>query len=103
MRKIIIAGMVLAAVCLFLQTEKAQAGDDWQWWLYTPVSFKPVKEVKVDATGMFRWKNDMKDYYYRGVITGGYYSVTSWMDLGVSYWYKETRKSTDADWVYTNT
>lgn len=102
MRNFILVGVVLAAASLCLPVEKTEAGDDWQWWLYTPVSFKPTEEIKADVTGMFRWKNDMKDYFYRGVISGAYYSVTSWMDLGAHYWYKETRTSTDTPWVYTN-
>ncbi|MFH1038118.1 MAG: DUF2490 domain-containing protein [PVC group bacterium] len=98
------AGVGLAAAgYFFLSAAAGRAGDDWEWWLYTPVSCKVTKEVKLDVTGMFRWKNDMKDYYYRSVIASGYYSLLPWMDVGASYWYKESRKSKDTDWVYTNT
>lgn len=79
------------------------AGDDWELWLYTPVSYKVTKEVKVDLTGIFKWKNDMEDFYYRSYLLGGYYSVTPWLDLGVHSWYKETRKTIQDDWGASNT
>jgi len=103
MKRIFLTGTALLALWFFLPAERVAGADDWQLWLYTPASCRPVKDVKIDATGMFRWKNDMKDYFYRGVITGGYYSLLPWMDLGAHYWYKETRKTTKSDWVYTNT
>jgi len=79
------------------------AGDDWELWFYAPVSYKVSKEVKVDLTGIFKWKNDMKDYYYRSYLLGGYYTVAPWLDLGLHSWYKETRKTVDDDWAGSDT
>ncbi len=89
---------VLAAGGLGSMVAPAQAGDDWEWWLYTPVSYRMAGEVRLDAQGMFRWKNDMKDYYYRGMIAGGSYAWRFWVSLGAHFWYKETRKSERSDW-----
>ncbi len=102
-RKLAAAAMVLALAGLVIPGGKARAGDDWEWWLYTPVGAKITKEVKADVTGMFRWKNDMKDYYYRSVIASAYYSLLPWMEVGASYWYKESRKTKDDPWSYVNT
>lgn len=99
-KRLLTAVALLAALtCL----PAARAGDDWEWWLYTPVSYKMAGDVKLDVQGMFRWKNDMKDYYYRGVIAGGSYALCPWVSVGAHFWYKETRKDKHADWVYTDT
>ncbi len=103
MRKLFLTGASLLAFSLFQPAGRAVAGDDWEWWLYTPASCRPAQEVKIDVTGMFRWKNDMKDYFYRSVISGGYYTPLPWLNLGAHYWYKESRSTTKSDWVYTNT
>ena len=101
MRKCLITAAVLVAVLASLTA--ARAGDDWEWWLYTPVSYKMVGDVKLDAQGMFRWKNDMKDYYYRGVIAGGSYALCPFVSVGAHFWYKEVRKDKESPWVYTDT
>jgi hypothetical protein len=103
MRKSIWVIALLSIASLWPGGKPAAAKDDWEWWLYTPASFKPASNVKLDVQGMFRWKNDMKDYYYRGVIAGGSYSVLPWLSLGGHFWYKEVRKDKHADWVYTDT
>ena len=92
--------IALTVAILVGMVRPARAGDDWEWWLYTPLVHRMAGNVKLDAQGMFRWKNDMKDYYYRGVIAGGSYSLTSWVYLGAHFWYKETRKDERSNWKY---
>ncbi|MDP8235713.1 MAG: DUF2490 domain-containing protein [Candidatus Erginobacter occultus] len=96
--------LIASALAAFLVCQPAaEAKDDWEWWLYTPVSYKMAGDVKLDAQGMFRWKNDMKDYFYRGVIVGGSYSLCPWVSVGGHFWYKEVRKDKSSPWVYTDT
>jgi len=101
MRKQLLIASTLAAFLVSLPA--AEAKDDWEWWLYTPVSYKMAGDVKLDAQGMFRWKNDMKDYYYRGVIAGGSYALCPYVSVGAHFWYKEVRKDKSSPWVYTDT
>ncbi len=103
MKKWVIAVAVWCLACLIRPVADGYSKDDWQWWVYTPVSYKITPEVKADVTGLFRWKNDMEDFYYRGCLVGGYYSLTPWLSLGGHYWFKETRSSTQTPWVETNT
>ncbi len=99
-KRLLIAAALAAALAVL---PAAEAKDDWEWWFTTPVSYQPVSGVRLNAEGMFRWKNDMKDYYYRGVITGGTYSVLPWVTVGGHFWYKEVRRDTNSPWVYTDT
>ena len=101
MRKILLAAGVLLTILAILPA--AKAGDDWEWWFTTPVSYKLDQDVKVDAEGLFRWKNDMKDIYYRSGIAGGSYSLCPWVSVGAHFWYKEVRKAKGSPWVYTDT
>ncbi len=103
MRRSVIGAIALIAALSLLPVSRAIAGDDWQWWMYVPVSYKPGNEVKVDVTGLFRWKNDMKDFYYRGFLAGGYYTVLPWFDVGAHYWFKEIRPTVQSPWYETNT
>ena len=82
-----------------LPVERAAAKDDWEWWIETPVTVKITPEVKGEIIGLFRFKNDMEDFYYRSFIVGPYYSFTPWLEAGAQYWYKESRKSLQDDWV----
>ncbi|MCX6348984.1 MAG: DUF2490 domain-containing protein [Candidatus Aureabacteria bacterium] len=92
----------VAAVIYGPLVPAARAGDDWEWWIETPVSVKLNSNVKADIPGLCRFMNDMKDFYYRSFIVGGYYSLASWMEAGGHYWYKESRKSLQDEWVDAN-
>lgn len=103
MKRFLIGAVVLIAAGGLLPARRVSAEDDWEWWVYAPVSCRVTPAVKADVTGMFRWKNDMKDFYYRSCLVGGYCTLTSWLDLGGHYWFKETRKTNRDDWVETST
>ncbi len=91
--------MALLAAAAAWPAGRAAADDDWEWWIETPVSVKLTPNLKADVTGLFRFKNDMEDFYYRSFLVGGYYTLTSWMEAGGHYWYKESRKSLPDAWA----
>lgn len=101
MREWIWTAVVATAVAILAGplVSAALADDDWEWWIETPVSVKLAPDLKADVTGLFRFKNDMEDFYYRSFLVGGYYTLTSWMEVGGHYWYKESRKSMQDEWV----
>ncbi len=101
-QSILLAGALVAAYCL-AGSGPAAAKDDWEWWFTTPVSYRPTPEIRLNVEGLFRWKNDLKDIYYRSAITGGTYSLLPGIAVGGHFWYKEVRKDKDSPWVYTDT
>ncbi len=100
MKKRLLIGAILAAALAVMPS--ARAGDDWEWWQYFPAGFKPARDIKLDIEGIFRWKNDMKDIFYRSMIAGGSYSLGPWVSVGAHFWYKEVRKDKGSPWVYTD-
>ncbi|HOO77592.1 MAG TPA: DUF2490 domain-containing protein [bacterium] len=94
-----IASLLAAAAAACLLPSRGSCADDWEWWVDLPVSASLAPGLEFNAVGSLKFRDDMSYLYNRGAIAGPLFSPWKWLGLGLDYWYRETRKSTQGPWT----
>lgn len=100
MKNINVFGLVL--VSLLTLTSPAWAAD-WEYWSQYGIKVPINKKVALDLNPQFRFREDMREYYYQKTFIGPAVKVNNYFDAAVYYAFitKETNGTWQDDHVPT--